>query len=83
MPKSPLLEEARKICRLKHYSLKTEEAYLTWIKRFILFYNKRHPKELREKEICSYLTYLADKVKVASSTQNQALWQSYFFIAMS
>ena len=72
MAKSALLEQVRQTCRLKHFSLKTEKAYLTWIKRFILFNNKRHPKEIGEKEISKYLTFLADKANVSASTQNQA-----------
>ena len=51
MAKSALLEQVRQSCRLKHFSLKTEKAYLTWIRRFILFNNKRHPKEIGEEEI--------------------------------
>lgn len=51
MAKSVLLEQVRQTCRLKHYSLKTEKAYLTWIRRFIIFHNKRHPKEMGETEI--------------------------------
>jgi site-specific recombinase XerD len=72
MAKSALLEQVRQTCRLKHFSLKTEKAYLTWISCFILFNNKRHPKEMREKEISKYLTFLADKANVSASTQNQA-----------
>lgn len=72
MAKSELLEQVRQTCRLKHFSLKTEKAYITWIKRFILFNNKRHPREIREKEISKYLTFLADKANVSASTQNQA-----------
>jgi site-specific recombinase XerD len=72
MAKSALLEHARQICRLKHFSLKTEKAYLTWIKRFILYNKKRHPKELGEEQISKYLTFLADKANVSASTQNQA-----------
>ena len=71
MAKSALLEHARQICRLKHFSLKTEKAYLTWIRRFILFNKKRHPKEMGEEEISKYLTFLADKANVSDSTQNQ------------
>ena len=73
MAKSALLEHVRQICRVKHFSLKTERAYLTWIKRFIIFNNKRHPKEMKEIEISEYLTFLADKANVSASTQNQAL----------
>jgi hypothetical protein len=72
MAKSALLEQVRQTSRLKHFSLKTEKAYMGWIKRFILFNNKRHPKEMEEKEISKYLTFLADKANVSASTQNQA-----------
>jgi hypothetical protein len=61
MAKSVLLEQFRQTCRLKHFSLKTEKAYMGWIKCFILFNNKRHPKEMGEKEISKYQTFLADK----------------------
>ena len=72
MAKSELLEQARQTCRLKHFSLKTEKAYLTWIRRFILFNNKRHPREIGEEEISKYMTFLADKANVSASTPNQA-----------
>ncbi len=75
MAKSALLEQVRQICRLKHFSLKTEKAYLTWIRRFILFNNKRHPKEMGEKEISKYLTFLADKANISASTQKTKLIQ--------
>jgi len=67
MAKSVILEQVRQTCRLKHYSLKTEKAYLTWIRRFIIFNNKRHPKEMGEKEISKYLTFLADKANVSGN----------------
>lgn len=60
MGQSPFLEEIRNIMRTKHYSIQTEKTYLLWIKRFILFNNKRHPRDLGEQE-------------VTSSTQNLAL----------
>jgi integron integrase len=71
--KPKLLNQVRHALRTKHYAVKTEEAYVHWIKRFILFHNKRHPKEMGEKEINEFLTHLAVKEKVAASTQNQAL----------
>ncbi|MFQ6115389.1 MAG: integron integrase, partial [bacterium] len=71
--KPKLLEQVRIAIRTKHYSLRTEEAYVQWIRRFILFHNKRHPMEMGEREINQFLNYLAIKAKVASSTQNQAL----------
>jgi integron integrase len=74
MANSPkLLDQLRDRIRLKHYSLSTEKTYVHWTKRFILFHNKRHPKDMAEKEIQDYLTYLAVKRRVTASTQNQAL----------
>ncbi len=68
-----LLEQVRNALRVKHYSYRTEEAYLGWIKRYIFFHNKRHPAEMEAAEINQFLTHLAVKEKVAASTQNQAL----------
>lgn len=73
MGRSRLLDQMREILRLHHYSIRTEEAYLVWVKRFILFHNKRHPSEMGEKEISMFLTYLAVDKHVSASTQNQAL----------
>lgn len=70
--KPKLLEEVRGVLRLKHYSLRTEETYVEWIKRFILFHGKRHPREMGEQEIVAFLTWLAAERQVAASTQNQA-----------
>ena len=72
-PPKKLLEQVRDVIRLKHYSYKTEKSYVNWIKRYILFHNKRHPKEMNGKEIEDFLTHLAVKENVAASTQNQAL----------
>jgi integron integrase len=68
-----LLDQVSGILRAKHYSLKTEQSYLNWIKRFILFHGKRHPKDMGEEQINQFLTHLAVKENVAASTQNQAL----------
>jgi site-specific recombinase XerD len=68
-----LLDHVRDAIRLKHYSLRTEESYVTWIKRYILFHNKRHPNEMTSAEIEAFLTHLAVHQQVAASTQNQAL----------
>ncbi len=73
MAKPKLLDQVKNKLRLKHYSIRTEEAYLNWIKRFIYFNNKKHPNEMGETEINKFLTHLAVEGKVASSTQNQAL----------
>ena len=71
-PPKKLLEQVKGKLRLKHYSIRTENSYVSWIKRFILFHNKRHPKDMGKQEIEEFLTYLAVDLKVASSTQNQA-----------
>jgi integron integrase len=71
--KPKLLDQVRDAIRLKHYSIRTEQAYIDWIKRFILFHNKRHPREMAEAEVTQFLTYLARDGNVAASTQNQAL----------
>ena len=67
-----LLERVRDRIRLKHYSLRTEQAYVDWIKRFIHFHGKRHPEEMAAPEVEEFLTHLAVKRRVAASTQNQA-----------
>ena len=68
-----LLDLVRETLRLKHYALRTEEAYVQWIRRFILFHNKRHPREMGMPEIRAFLTHLATEEHVAASTQTQAL----------
>ncbi|MEW6619898.1 MAG: phage integrase N-terminal SAM-like domain-containing protein [bacterium] len=68
-----LLEQTSEVMRKKHYSIRTEQSYIEWIKRFVLFHNKKHPKYMGEKEISQYLSYLATNQKVSASTQNQAL----------
>ena len=68
-----LLDQVRDVLRLKHYSYRTEQSYVDWIKRFILFHHKRHPQDLGRAEIEAFLTYLAVEGNVAASTQNQAL----------
>ena len=73
MGRSRLLDQMREVLRLHHYSIRTEEAYLEWVKRYILFHDKRHPSEMGEKEISAFLTYLAVNKHVSASTQNQAL----------
>jgi integron integrase len=67
-----LLDQVRGKIRLKHYSIRTEQAYVDWIKRFILHFDKKHPKNLGADEVEQFLTYLAVEGKVAASTQNQA-----------
>ena len=72
-PKAKLLDQVREVIRVKHYSLRTEETYVQWIKRFIFFHGKRHPREMGAVEIERFLTDLAVRGKVAASTQNQAV----------
>ena len=67
-----LLVQVRERLRVKHYSIRTEQVYVDWIKRFILFHGKRHPKDMGAREIEAFLTHLAVKGKVSASTQNQA-----------
>ena len=67
-----LLDQVRNKIRLKHYSIRTEQAYVRWIKRFILFHNEKHPSNMGKPEIEAFLSYLAVKRRVSSSTQNQA-----------
>ncbi len=71
--KPKLLDQVRDVIRRKHFSIRTEQAYVDWIRRFILFHNKRHPAEMAEQELTEFLTHLARDVHVAASTQNQAL----------
>lgn len=74
MPIKPkLLDQVRQAIRLKHYSYRTEQSYVGWIKQFILFHKKRHPKEMGKAEVESFLSHLATDRHVAASTQNQAL----------
>ncbi len=71
--KPKLLDQVRDAIRLKHYSIRTEQAYIDWIKRFIFFHDKRHPRDMAETEVTQFLTHLARNDNVAASTQNQAL----------
>src|SRR5688572_1442677 len=73
-PTSPkLLDQLRDKLRLKHYSIRTEVQYVQWVRRFILFHDKRHPQEMGAGEVEAFLTHLAVSGRVAASTQNQAL----------
>ncbi len=73
-----LLERVRDKIRLKHYSYRTEKTYVNWIKRYIFFHNKRHPKDMGEAEIEEFLTNLAVNQNVSSSTQNQTFYALLF-----
>ena len=68
-----LLDQVRDAIHLKHYSIRTEEAYVNWVKRYIYFHGLRHPAEMGAAEVEAFLTHLAVQENVAASTQNQAL----------
>jgi integron integrase len=68
-----LLDRVRNEVRLRHFSIRTEQAYVAWTRRFVLFHGKRHPSEMGAAEVRAFLTHLAVRGKVAASTQNQAL----------
>ena len=68
-----LLDQLGETLRTKHYSLRTEKTYISWVRRFILFHNKLHPREMGAPEINAFISYLAVQKNVAASTQNQAL----------
>ena len=72
-PKPRLLDRVRAAFRLRHYRRRTEQAYVHWIRRYILSHDKRHPAEMGALELTQFLSSLAVEGKVAASTQNQAL----------
>jgi len=76
--KLKLLDQVRAVCRVRHLSHRTEDVYHNFIKRFILFHNKRHPNEMGAPEISEFLTHLAVEGKVSASTQNQAFFALLF-----
>ncbi len=71
-PPPRLLDQVRDVVRRRHYSIRTEQAYIHWIKRFIFFHGKRHPRQMGAREVEAFLTHLAVAQKVSASTQNQA-----------
>jgi len=73
MQKPRLLDQVREVCRVRHYSPRTEKTYVHWIKRYIFFHDKRHPKDMGAPEINAFLSWLATSRNVAAATQNQAL----------
>jgi integron integrase len=73
MVKPKLLDQVREAMRLRHMSYRTEEAYVNWIRRFIFFHNRRHPKDMGADEVRAFLSHLAVHLHVAASTQNVAL----------
>ena len=79
--KPKLLDQARDILRANYYSRRTEEVYLGWMRRFILFHGKRHPKEMAGAEVAAFLSHLTVKSDVSASTQNQAFSALLFLYA--
>lgn len=79
MPEQKLLAKVRTELRTKHYSVRTEQTYINWIYRYIVFHGKKHPKDLGTAEIRAFIENLATNHHVSSSTQNQAL-QSILFL---
>lgn len=73
MPPSPLLESLRDVIRRKHYSIRTEQSYVNWVKDYVRFHRLRHPRAMNETHVVEYLTHLAVSRNVSASTQNQAL----------
>src|SRR6266566_3624909 len=73
MPTPKLLDQVRTVIHVKHFSLSTERSYVSWIRRFILFHNKKHPKEMAESEIRQFISHLAVDAKISASTQTVAL----------
>lgn len=67
-----LLDRVRSRCRLRHFSIRTEEAYVDWCRRFILFHGKKHPHTMGGAEIEAFLTHLAVERNLSASTQNQS-----------
>ena len=78
MPKSKLLELMRSVIRLRHYSLRTEQSYIHWVKRFIIFHKKKHPAEMGERDITAFLTHLAVNRNVSASTKTRHYLQFSF-----
>jgi Phage integrase, N-terminal SAM-like domain len=80
-PQKPkLLDQVRQAIRTRHYSYRTEKAYVHWIKRYILFHNKRHPLEMAEPEIGQFLSSLATEGRVSARRKTKPSMRSYFFI---
>ena len=70
---STLLGRVREVIRYKHYSIRTEQSYVEWVRRFVSFHGRRHPREMGAEEVRAFLGYLAVELKVAASTHQQAL----------
>jgi len=69
-PSKKLIDQVREAIRLRPYSIRTEQSYVSWIKRYIIFHNMKHPRDMGRPEIEAFLTHLAVGLKVSASTQN-------------
>jgi site-specific recombinase XerD len=78
---SPFLQSVREALVLRHYSARTVDTYIAWIRRFVLFHGRRHPRSLGADEVSAFLSDLADRGGVSASTQNQALAALLFLYA--
>jgi integrase len=72
-PEPRLLDRVRSAIRMRHYSRRTEDAYVGWVRRYVVFHELRHPSEMGPPEVGAFLSHLAVRGRVAASTQNQAL----------
>ena len=79
MPEKRLLEQVSDVARFRHLSLRTEQTYITWIKRYIFFHQKRHPRELGAEHVSAFVIHLAVDGKVSASTQKQAVYAVSLF----
>ena len=70
-PAPRLLDRLREAIRVRHYSRRTEKAYVGWVRRFVLFHDKRHPQEMGRVEVSAFLSHLATQARVSASTQNR------------
>ena len=82
-PQPRLLDQVRERIRLRQMSRKTEKCYVGWIARYIRFHGKRHPREMAESEVTSFLTHLAAQRDVSASTQRQALCATSMYLISS
>jgi len=78
VPTPRLLDQVRDRLRVKHNSMRTEDSYLQWMRRFILFHGKKHPREMGGRQVEAFLTHLATDARVAASTQNQTMFALLF-----
>ena len=67
---SPFLDSLREAIRVRHYSIRTEEAYVGWVRRFILFHNKSHPRDMAAAEVAAFLSHLAVDLEIAKCERN-------------